>query len=1055
MHIRTVVIGMVLLFASFLVPLASQLTSGAEQTWIGDQLIDAPLTVTGDTINLTGNLTITSSGSLTLSGATLKVNSNATIRYHIEVQTGGTLKILSSSTVQSFTTSYRYLFWVRPGATLQIDHSTIRDCGYQATSPTDRGLYIQSNLASVTNSTLTNNFAGFVADNGSSPFIYQNDILSNDWAGACALNGSRPVVDHNTISRNLRAIGAITPVGAVYSSEASPFITNNTLDANVVASGTYTIGIFLSGAGYPNITDNKITNHAPTTSGGWVGGLYTEIGSPYIARNTLSKNSNGFNLYNGSAVVEDNLVESSTQTSRGWGLVDLSGSILRNNVYSKNNYGVLIADNGHSSFERETIKDSVLAGIGGDGASAPFSGTFINCTLSGNAKDLHLGAPLGGTSGGTCVLVNTTFNNATSNLTDPNMLLIIKWFVHVKTVIQSTGAIAAGATVKCLDKKGGVQLQMLTDQDGWTGWMVLQEKSRGTSDEKNVTLSPYNITGLKNGISNYSIIDLNRNYEFTLPLDDIPPWIKVDYPADGAVINRTSVNLTGTVEPGTWVSVNGGKGVVDADGNWYSVVPLPIEGRNMLDVSVVDKGRNRVDTFLNVTRDTTAPMITLTTPSDNFLVNMTPMDLSGTTTDPGGKVFVNGIQVPIDANGSFSTKVELLEGPNTVTIIGWDAAGNSYSNTLRGELDSAAPGLVVLQPTNNFATNGSTVTVKGYTDPDCTVTVNDRTAAMSGANFTLTANLLEGPNGILVNSTDRAGNVRTVVVKVLRDSTPPAITITSPAMNSAVNQSLIEVTGTVEEGSTVRVNGAGATVIGRTFTAQVRLDIEGKNAIRIEALDALKNRNTTELIVYFDTTPPDIKISIPADNFLTNQLTTDVKGRTEPKATVTVNDEPVEVDANGLFSIKVSLDAEGPNSILISVTDGAGNVAETTLTVIRDTMVKYTISNPRDNQTTKWKNLTVSGNTEPGSTVTIQGSSVSVGADGMFSAEVFLAEGTNTISIIIRDKAGNTQSVSLTVKKVKGSTPPAGFIPGFEGLAAASVVGLLLIVLKRRGHDRA
>lgn len=72
---------------------------------------------------------------------------------------------------------------------------------------------------------------------------------------------------------------------------------------------------------------------------------------------------------------------------------------------------------------------------------------------------------------------------------------------------------------------------------------------------------------------------------------------------------------------------------------------------------------------------------------------------------------------------------------------------------------------------------------------------------------------------------------------------------------------------------------------------------------------------------------------------------------------------------------------------------------------------------------TKNKTITITGTTEPGATVTINGKKVTVGADGKFKADVELTkEGENVISIVTKDAAGNQTSTTVTV--VLDTTPP-------------------------------
>jgi hypothetical protein len=57
-----------------------------------------------------------------------------------------------------------------------------------------------------------------------------------------------------------------------------------------------------------------------------------------------------------------------------------------------------------------------------------------------------------------------------------------------------------------------------------------------------------------------------------------------------------------------------------------------------------------------------------------------------------------------------------------------------------------------------------------------------------------------------------------------------------------------------------------------------------------------------------------------------------VKGKTLPKAEIYANEAEGIADANGMFSLSVTLD-DGDNDIIVTAVDAEGNVAETVVTV--------------------------------------------------------------------------------------------------------------------------
>ena len=79
------------------------------------------------------------------------------------------------------------------------------------------------------------------------------------------------------------------------------------------------------------------------------------------------------------------------------------------------------------------------------------------------------------------------------------------------------------------------------------------------------------------------------------------------------------------------------------------------------------------------------------------------------------------------------------------------------------------------------------------------------------------------------------------------------------------------------------------------------------------------------------------------------------------------------------------------------------------------------VINIPQNATTKDPNFTFTGKVDPGSTVKVNGRSFEVEVDGFFTATVALNPGKNVISIVIKNKAGDTatsdHSVTLTTGK--------------------------------------
>jgi hypothetical protein len=150
-----------------------------------------------------------------------------------------------------------------------------------------------------------------------------------------------------------------------------------------------------------------------------------------------------------------------------------------------------------------------------------------------------------------------------------------------------------------------------------------------------------------------------------------------------------------------------------------------------------------------------------------------------------------------------------------------------------------------------------------------------------------------------------------------------------------------------------------------------------------------------------------------------------VNGSTEPGATLTINGNAVNIDAGGNFSVPIALQ-EGANTLTIVATDSAGNSRRIIRVVTRDsTAPSLTVTSPVNNAHTTDAEITVTGTTDPGVAVTVNGEEVLTGTGGEFSrARLALKFGENTITVIAIDRAGNIARQSVTVFRDEVVPPP-------------------------------
>jgi len=137
-----------------------------------------------------------------------------------------------------------------------------------------------------------------------------------------------------------------------------------------------------------------------------------------------------------------------------------------------------------------------------------------------------------------------------------------------------------------------------------------------------------------------------------------------------------------------------------------------------------------------------------------------------------------------------------------------------------------------------------------------------------------------------------------------------------------------------------------------------RIQISGDSAIiTIVAIDLAGNSTQKILHVTLDTTPPELTVTTPVPFQEVHRLPLQVKGTTEPGATVTVNDSNITVEADGSFLYELSELGEGEMFIIkVVAKDAAGNTTKKNINVeyVKTTTIMLQIDN---------KNAAINGKT--------------------------------------------------------------------------------------------
>ena len=154
------------------------------------------------------------------------------------------------------------------------------------------------------------------------------------------------------------------------------------------------------------------------------------------------------------------------------------------------------------------------------------------------------------------------------------------------------------------------------------------------------------------------------------------------------------------------------------------------------------------------------------------------------------------------------------------------------------------------------------------------------------------------------------------------------------------------------------------------------------------------------------------------------------------------------LDPSGAFTATLAL-KDGANTVGVALVADRDVVAASTYTVVLDrTPPTLTVAQPAAGSTVDAKNIIVSGTTEVGSTITVNGHTVVTAPDGGFTDSFSATQGSVPITVVARDRAGNetTQKVTIVAQQVTQNVATATVTVTLDKATAKAGQGVLATI---------
>jgi RHS repeat-associated protein len=218
--------------------------------------------------------------------------------------------------------------------------------------------------------------------------------------------------------------------------------------------------------------------------------------------------------------------------------------------------------------------------------------------------------------------------------------------------------------------------------------------------------------------------------------------------------------------------------------NCPAPVTITAEGAGQVIMGTAsDNAGNTAEASVTVNLDKSQPVVNVTSPANGALVTSSTVDIIGQVYDTGSQVtaIINGNAVLLQADGSFSHPVVLVEGLNTITVIVTDSAGNTVESNLSITLQSNQPPVATSLTLLTLEDTALNITLSAN-DPDGdAVNYQILTQPQHGVLTGVAPNLVYTPN----TNYSGADNLTYLVNDGLVDSGVATVSINVQAVNDA------------------------------------------------------------------------------------------------------------------------------------------------------------------------------------------------------------------------------------------------------------------------------
>jgi len=376
---------------------------------------------------------------------------------------------------------------------------------------------------------------------------------------------------------------------------------------------------------------------------------------------------------------------------------------------------------------------------------------------------------------------------------------------------------------------------------------------------------------------------------YDLVRDSLQPELSISSPSVNARA-QTGVTITGVCLSGYDVDISG-TGIAApiaascASGSFSQAVTFTAgEGTKAVTVEQTDGAMNTTTVNRDFVRDNTSPSVSFTSPAASSATDA-GVTVNGTCETGSGNITLTSAALASSTTatctaGAFTKILTLIPPDGTITVSATqtDEAGNVGNGSLSLALDTTAPLLLLVTPTDGDSAQTS-LTLNGTCETGLIVSATGvgisgtPSTICASASFTLNLSLSagEGTKAVTLTETDAVGNTSTLNLDFTRDNTAPTFTQTTLAATVYSNTNTVTYGGACETGLSVDITGAQtatAACSGGTWTYATSKSVDGSYAYTFAQTDLAGNTTSASATWVRDATLPALSLTAPAGGTL-------------------------------------------------------------------------------------------------------------------------------------------------------------------------------------------